>query len=88
MSKSSPKPLSDYLLIRPHKPEGGAFDVGATYIDEHGVLEAVGPLVTDDLKKLVGKKIIFNAWACDMKMVSNVRYYFAPQSSNCICALI
>lgn len=79
---------SDYILIRPDKPEGGKFDVGETYIDEHGIVDGVGPCVSDDIRKLIGKKVIFNAWACDMKMVEGIRYYFAPESANCICATL
>lgn len=82
------KPQSDYILITPDKPKGGAFDAGATYIDETGVIEACGPRVSKDIQALVGKRVIFNAWACDQKMIQGQRYYFAPESANCICAVI
>lgn len=82
------KPVSDYILITPDKPKGGAFDAGSTYIDETGVIEAVGDKVSPEIKKLKGKRVIFNAWACDEKKIGNQKYYFAPESANAICATL
>lgn len=86
--KTKVKPTSDYLLIVPDKPKGGAFDAGATYIDETGTIADVGELVSENGKKLKGKRVIFNAWACDMKSVGGERYYFAPESANAVVAIL
>lgn len=80
--------VSNYLLICPDKPVGGKFEAGETYIDETGVIEDVGPEVPEYLKTLKGKRVIFNAWACDQKTVDGHRYYFAPADANAICATI
>jgi hypothetical protein len=81
------KPQSDYILIVPDKPKGGAFDVGDNYIDETGVIEDCGPNVSNGIQALKGKRIIFNAWACDQKVVQGQKYYFATESANAVCAL-
>lgn len=91
MSKPKPisvKPVSDYILIAPDRPEGGAFSVGDTYLDETGVIVDTGPLVSQAIKMLKGKRVIFNAWACDQKVVQGQKYYFATESANVICASI
>ena len=82
------KPQSDYILITPDKPKGGSFQPGDTYIDETGIVEACGPRVSKETKALEGKRVIFNAWACDQKVIQGQRYYFAPESANCICATL
>lgn len=79
---------SNYILIRPDRPAGGNFNVGDTYLDETGFIDDVGPLVSDEIGKLKGKRIIFNAWACDQKVIQGKKYYFAPESANVICAVI
>lgn len=80
------KCAADYILITPDKPKGGAFQVGSTYIDETGTIQDTGPQCSDEIKKLKGKKVIFNAWACDQKTVQGQKYFFAPESANVICA--
>lgn len=82
------KVVSDYILITPDKPKGGTFNVGDTYIDETGTITDIGPKVSDEIKKLKGKRVIFNAWAADQKTVQGQRYYFATESSNAICSTI
>ena len=86
--KNRIKLVSDYILIVPDKPKGGSFDVGDTYIDETGTIKDCGPKVSDEIKKLKGKRVIFNAWACDQKTVKGQRYYFAPESANALCAIL
>lgn len=86
--KIKPKPISDYILIEPDKPKGGSFDVGSAYIDETGVIVGVGPKVSDEVRALKGKRVIFNAWPCEEKKVQGQRFYFAPESANVICAVI
>lgn len=81
-------PVSDYILIAPDRPEGGTFSVGDTYLDETGVITDVGSQCSEETKKLKGKRVIFNAWACDQKTVQGQKYYFAPESVNSICATI
>lgn len=88
MKKNQPKPVSDYLLIAPDRPTAGSFTVGDTYLNETGVLVDCGDKVSQETKALKGKKIIFNAWACDVKEIAGEKYYFAPESANCICAVI
>ncbi len=80
--------FADYILIVPDRPTGGSFDVGDAYIDETGVVEDIGALASDELKSIKGKRVIFNAWACDQKTVNGQKYYFAPESANVICAII
>lgn len=87
MSKKT-KPQSDYILIAPDKPQGGAFDVGSNFIDETGTIVDCGPKVSKETAALKGKRVLFNAWACDQKTIGQERYYFAPESANCICATI
>lgn len=82
------KPQSDYILIAPDKPKGGSFDVGTTFIDETGTIVACGPKVSKEIQTLKGKKILFNAWACDQRTVGKERYYFASESANAIVACI
>lgn len=80
--------VSDYILLIPDKPKGGAFDVGNTYINETAIVQDVGPAVSEEIRKLKGKCVIFNAWACDEKTVRGQKYYFATESANAICAII
>lgn len=82
------KPHSDYILIVPDKPQGGSFDVGANFIDETGTIQDCGPKVSKETQALKGKRVIFNAWACDQKTVGKDKYYFAPESANCVCAVL
>lgn len=86
--QSKIKCFSDYILITPDRPAGGAFDVGDTYIDETGIIEEVGPLVSDEMKLLKGKRVIFQAWACEQKVIQGKKYYFVPESANVVCATI
>lgn len=88
MKKKQLKPFSDYILIIPDIPSGGKFSVGDTYIEEQGVVEDVGASCSAELKALKGKRVLFNAWACDQKTVDGQKYYFATESANCICATI
>jgi len=87
-NKGKIKVVSDYLLIAPDRPEGGSFSVGDTYLDETGTITAVGDRCSEDMQALVGKRVIFNAWACDQKTVGGQKYYFATESANAICAVI
>lgn len=80
--------VADYILIAPDKPKGGAFQVADTYIDETGIVQDTGPKCSEEIKKLKGKKVIFNAWACDQKTVQGQKYFFATESANVICASI
>lgn len=81
------KPHSDYFLLEPEEPKGGAFKVvEGTNIKEIGRIVAVGPYVK--ATELVGKKVVFNAWACDEKNIDGKRYYFVSESANAICATL
>lgn len=80
-------PVADYIRLRPDVPKAGAFEVDG-YINESAVIEAVGPLVSEGMRKLVGKRVIFNAWACDEKNILGEKLYYAPESANAICELI
>lgn len=82
------KPASDYVLITPDKPKGGSFDAGDTYINETGIVTDVGPLVSEETRKLKGKRVMFNAWACDEKKIGNEKFYFAPESANAVCGIL
>lgn len=82
------KPFGDYILIRPDIPKGGKFSVGDTYIEEQGIIEDVGEGVSPELKKLKGKHVLFNAWACDQKTLGGEKYYFATESANAVCGII
>lgn len=86
--KNKLKPIKDYILLTPDVPKGGAFDAGSTYINETATITAVGPLVSDEVKKLVGKRVLFNAWACDEKKIGQEKYYLVPESANAICAVL
>lgn len=88
MKNKTIKCFSDYIVIKPNVPTGGTFVVGDTYIDEVGIIESVGDRVSDSVKKLIGKKVIFNSWACDKKRINGIDYYFFPESANIICAII
>lgn len=81
------KPYGNYILIEPDRPKGGTFDAGETYINETGTVVDCGGMVSDSLKALKGKKVLFNAWACDEKKLGEVRYYFASEQSNAICGI-
>ena len=86
--KASIKCFSDYIVIEPNIPTGGTFVVGDTYIDEVGSIKSVGDKVSESVKKLIGKKVIFNSWACDKKKINGVDYYFFPESANMIVAIL
>ena len=87
--KNNLKVVSDYILIRPDKPKGGDFNVGDTYIDETGIIEDMGLAIDEDIRKqYMGKRVIFNAWACDQKTVGGQKYYFASNSANAIVATL
>lgn len=77
--------VADYILIAPDKPQAGGFQVTG-YIDETGTIEDVGPLVTDAMKKLKGKHIVFHAWKCEEKTVQGQKFFLVPESANSICA--
>ncbi len=73
-------------MLRPDLAKGGKFIVAeGTAIKEQAIVEAVGPLVKHTQK---GERVLFNAWACDEKIVDGTRYYFTPESANAICATI
>lgn len=82
------KPVSDYILLAPDKPKGGDFDPGQLFINETATVVDAGPLCSENIQKLIGKHVLFNAWACDEKKIGEDKYYLAPESANAICAVI
>ncbi|MDE2101547.1 MAG: hypothetical protein KGL39_30155 [Patescibacteria group bacterium] len=87
MKKTKHKPVKDYILLEPDKPKAGNFHI-ENIINETATVVAVGPLCSKEYKDLVGKQVIFNAWACDEKTVNGEKFYFAPESANVVCATI
>lgn len=88
--KSKITPQSDYILLRPEQlaSDKSKFQVSeGTAIKEIAVVESVGPRV-EHAKHLIGKRVIFNAWSCDEKVIKGERYYFTSESANSICAVI
>lgn len=81
------KCVADYILITPDKPKAGGFEVSG-YIDETGIIEDVGPQVSDEMKKLKGKHIVFHAWKCEEKTVQGQKFFLVPESANAVCATI
>lgn len=81
------EPQGDYILLVPDIPKGGTFEV-KDFINESATIEAVGPLVSENVKKLIGKRVIFNSAFCDEKSIDGQKYYFATESANLICATI
>lgn len=80
-------PVGFYIRLRPDAPKAGSFEVSGI-INETATVEAVGSLVSDEVKQLVGKRVIFNAWACDEKTIEGEKLYYALDSANAICDIL
>lgn len=79
--------VKDYVRLKPDEPKAGGFAVDG-YINETATVQSVGPLCSEEYHKLKGKRVIFNAWACDEKNVEGAKLYYAPESANAICEVI
>lgn len=79
--------VKDYIRLTPDAPKAGSFEVEG-YINETAIIDAVGPECSAEYKKLKGKRVIFNAWACDEKTLEGKKIYYAPESANAICEVV
>ena len=80
--------LKDWILIEPDRPKGGGFDPGESFINQTAVIKEVGPLVSDEIQALVGKRVVYTAWKCEEILVDKVKHYMVPESANALCKRI
>lgn len=87
-NKPKIKCFADYILLVPDKPKSGTFDVGDRLINETAIVQDCGPLCSDEVRDIIGKRVSFSSWKCEDPTIDGVKYYLVPESSNVIRALI
>ena len=82
------KPKRDWIQLNVEDTKVGKFDTSSVKSgNENAIIVAIGPDVQDKTLK-VGQKVMYAAWAIELKLYEGKTYHFISESRNGIVAEI